>query len=404
MIRHASAVKPRIYPHDGDITPVDMDRVQSIRLGVTRPNEAVYEVGRKDELARDWSIPEATVSITQFEYGTLDAFLAFANKTGVDKVELSDFDTSKIDVVTFEKDRFGGDFVKSTWLPKLSLTGLSLNIADAEAKLERTFDFAGDDYLTLREDNKCFIYKKHTAGTGTDDEVDLSDPAPVEDPNNTGKYIFRVLRVRGAVTTELVETTDYTYSNSTKILTILSIVSGDVIKVYYTATTFGGAGNPTALNDSDDAYIKANQISVYLIDGSVTNYVYKLQSLSIASTLERISQAEIGNDEKILRETRSYATTVTLRGFVESASIDEILAGKSGQDWGILDVRKYIDTTTLIVKIYEDATKTTFKMGYKVANLKFPGKTKDVPVNDFLSVDVNLEADNLLITTNEGEL
>ena len=41
-IRHSSAVKPRLFPLCNDTDSIDMDRVQSVQIGVDRPSEQVF--------------------------------------------------------------------------------------------------------------------------------------------------------------------------------------------------------------------------------------------------------------------------------------------------------------------------------------------------------------------------
>lgn len=406
-IRHASALKPRLYPFCNDTDPIDIDRAQSVNIGVDRPNEQVYEIGRDGEMTRDFDIPEASASITQYEYGTLKEYLALANLSAKPSggLTLPDFYTARVDLVTFEKLDHDLDHELSRWLPKLALDSIGLNIGDPEARIERTFELSGDDHITLRYDNKAFIYKKFTAGSTGAVSLDVSDPAPTEDPNETGSYIFRVDEVDAVGNTvTLTEGTDWSYDSGDEEVDITAATSGYVYKVYYSSDGFGTAGNPTALNDSDDYFLKAENCEILLIDSVNTNSVAKLQSVSLTATLERINPGEIGNDEKILNEVNNRTVSVTLNGFVKSSTIEEILRDKSGQDWGILDVRDYVNTTALVIKIYRDRAKTDFAIGYKMENLVFPGVTRDTPVNDFLTKDITLEGDNLLITDDAGDL
>jgi len=410
-IRHAKANKPRLYPYNGDVNPSDMDRVQSFSGGGNQPFEELYEWGRELKMAVDFDILEATASATQLEYGEIDTYLTLANLSAMPSggLDLDDFSNAKTDIITVGKDDYNGNVEQTLWLPKMTLDSITLNIADAEARLERSFEFAGDILMRLRNDNKYFIYNKTTVESGYSAsayDITLNDPVPVEDPNHSGVYIFRVLRVRSGTTTELTLTTDYTYTSGTTTLQILSATTGDVYKVYYTSDSWGTAGDPTSLNDSDGYYIDADSVTVTLQSGTGTEVELDLlTSLNIVATLNRISEAVIGNDEKILKEVESKTVTVTLGGRVKNSTIGEILMGQAGNDWGILDAQLYKDDITLRVKVYEDETKSTFKIGYKVTDLFMTSTSQDEGnANEFLTKNVTLQSDNLLISNVIGDI
>lgn len=411
VIRHAKSAKPRIYPYNGDVAPADMDRVQSFSGGGNQPFEMLYEWGREDKMAVDFDILEATATGTQFEYGTIDTYLKLANLSALPSggLDLDDFSNSKVDIITVGKDDYEGNVEQTLWLPKLTLDSITVNIADAEARLERSFEFSGDILRRLRNDNKYFIYKKDTVSSGySADPYDivLNDPEPVEDPNHSGVYIYRVLRVRSGVTTELDLTTDYTYTSGTTTLQILLATTGDVYKVYYTSDSWGTSGDPTSLNDDDDYFIDADSVKVTLQSGSGTEVEMDLlTSLNIVATLNRIEEAVIGNDEKIIKEVESKTTTVTLGGRVKNSTIEEILMGEAGNDWGVLDAQLYKDDIKLRVYVYEDETKSTFKIGYKVTDLFMTTTTQDEGnANEFLTKGVTLQSDNLLISDVEVDI
>lgn len=410
-IRHAKANKPRLYPYNGDVNPSDMDRVQSFSGGGNQPFEELYEWGRELKMAVDFDILEATASATQLEYGEIDTYLTLANLSAMPSggLDLDDFSNAKTDIITVGKDDYNGNVEQTLWLPKMTLDSITLNIADAEARLERSFEFAGDILMRLRNDNKYFIYNKTTVESGYSTsayDITLNDPVPVEDPNHSGVYIFRVLRVRSGTTTELTLTTDYTYTSGTNTLQILSATTGDVYKVYYTSDSWGTAGDPTSLNDSDGYYIDADSVTVTLQSGTGTEVELDLlTSLNIVATLNRISEAVIGNDEKILKEVESKTVTVTLGGRVKNSTIGEILMGQAGNDWGVLDAQLYKDDITLRVKVYEDETKSTFKIGYKVTDLFMTSTSQDEGnANEFLTKNVTLQSDNLLISNVIGDI
>ena len=409
-IRHASAVKPRVYPWNDDTQPIDIDRVQSFSGGVTQPSEAVYEIGRLEKVCTDLKILEEKCSLTQLEYGEVDFYLALANVAALPSggLELSDFDASLVDIISVGKDKFGGTMEQTLWLPKLSLNSIALNIASADARIERSFDLGGDFFKILKNLNKIFMQKIYTVPSGYSASAwtqVISDPAPALDPNVASKYIQRVLRVRSGVTTELALTTDYTWTNGTTTLTVLLATSGDIIKVAYTAASFGTGGDYTALNDADLCYITADSVKVTLQSGSGTEVeLDRLTSLNLTASLNRISEGVIGMEEKLLKNVETYDVKVALNGRVKDAKIEDVLMGQAGNNWSIIDPSEFKTDLTLRVYIYEDATKSTFKMGYKVTDLSFSDTTQDAAANSFLTEGINLSSDNMLISTVEIDI
>jgi len=305
-IRHASATKPRIYPWYGNTQPVDIDRVQSFSGGVTQPSDKVYELGRLEKICTDLRILEEKCTLTQLEYGEIDFYLSLANKATMPSggLELSDFDGSLMDVISVGKDKFGGTMEQTLWLPKLSLNSITFNIANADARIERSFDLGGDFFKILKNNNKIYMQKIYTVPSGYSNSaysIVISDPAPVLDPNVASKYIQRVMRTRSGVDTELEITTNYTWTNGTTTLAVLGSTSGDVLKVVYTASGFGTGGDYTSQNDADLCYISADSVTVTLQSGVGTEVeLDRLTSLNIAATLNRISEGVIGLEEKLL--------------------------------------------------------------------------------------------------------
>jgi hypothetical protein len=409
-IRHASATKPRIYPWNGDTQPIDIDRVQAFSGGVNQPSELVYELGRKDKVCTDLKILEESCSLTQLEYGEIDFYLALANQATLPSggLQLSDFDDSLVDIISVGKDKFGGTMEQTLWLPKLSLNALTFNIANADSRIERTFDLGGDFFKILKNTNKIYMQKIYTVPSGYSAApyaIVISDPAPVLDPNVASKYIQRVLRVRSGVTTELAVTTDYTWTNGTTTLSVLLATSGDILKVVYTAASFGTGGDYTSLNDADLCYINADSVKVTLQSGVGTEVeLDRLTSMNINASLKRISEAVIGLEEKLLKNVESYDVKVTLDGRVKNAPIEDVLMGHAGVSWGIIDPNEFKTDLVLRVYVYEDATKTTFKMGYKVTGLAFTDTKEDANANAFWTEGINLSSDNLLISSVEIDI
>jgi hypothetical protein len=409
-IRHASATKPRIIPWNGDTQPIDIDRVQSFSGGITQPSENVYELGRLEKICTDLKILEERCSLTQLEYGEVDFYLSLANKSVLPSggLKLSDFDDSLVDIISVGKDKFDGVMEQTLWLPKLSLNSLTFNIANADSRIDRSFELGGDFFKILKNNNKIYIQKIDTVPSGYSAApyaIILSDPAPVVDPNVANKYMQRVIRVRAGVTTELNVTTDYTYTNGTTTLSILSATTGDILKIVYTASSFGTAGDYTSLNDADLCYITADSVAVTLQSGAGTEVALdRLTSLNIAATLNRISEGVIGLEEKLLKNVESYDVKVALNGRVKDAKIEEVLMGQAGNNWGIIDPNEFKTDLILRVKVYEDSSKSVFKLGYKVTGLSFADSTQDATANAFWTEGINLNSDNLLISDVEGDI
>jgi hypothetical protein len=407
-IIHASATKPVVNPWYGATLMQDIDRAQSISGGVNQPSELVYEIGRKDKVCTDLKILEETCALTQLEYGEIDFYLALANKTALPSggLQLSDFDDALVDIITVNKDKFAGTVEQTLWLPKLSLNSIALNIANADSRLERSFDLGGDFFKIIKNNNKIYIQKTVTVPSGYSAApyaITLADPAPVVDPNVAGKYIQRIIRVRSGVSTELELTTDYTFTAPT--LSVLLATSGDVLKIVYTAASFGTAGDYTSLNDADLCYISADSVKITLQSGIGTEVeLDRLTGFNIAASLKRISEAVIGLEEKLLKNVESYDVKVALNGRVKDAKIEDVLMGQAGNNWGIIDPNEFKTDVVCRVYIYEDATKSTFKIGYKVTGLAFADTKQDVNANAFWTEGINLSSDNLLISDVEGDI
>jgi len=290
----------------------------------------------------------------------------------------------------------------------MTLMGFGINSADPDAKLERTFDFGGDTYKTLYAGRKAFCYTDHTVASGdfvSGDTYmfDLSSYPPVINQDDS-TYFFRVSRETSGVVSELVSGTDYSYDSTNKYLYIDGCVVGDILKVTYCGATAVESASVWSKNIIDLNFLKANSITAYLVDGAVNRRVYKLESWGIGVTLDIERVKEQGNKNEILRRVRDKDVTVTMRGKVYSASFDEILRGKAGTDWGIIDISRFVDTIGFMVKCYSDSDKGTFKIGYEASNLKYPSRDTDIPVNDFLARDITLEGDELTITNDESQL
>lgn len=407
IIRHASAVKPRSIPVVADVSPDDWDRVQTFNPAVSQPKEKVYELGRLDHMDFDKGTLEATLSITQLEYGTLASILQAAGLSAnpTAGVALNDYDDARTDFYLPGKTEYNGTVEQTLWLQKMSLDSFNLAI-NAEERLVRTFNFSGEYAKILREGNKYLIFTEDDAPSGTSGNyvIDVSDPAPVEDPNNAGVYILQLYRIRSGVATELDLTTDYTYNNGTKEITILAAEAQDNFRIWYSAASYGSGGDPTSLNDVDDYYLSAENVTVEIYDGTHTKVeLTKLTSLTVDATLNRIEESVIGSIEKVLKDVESYDVTCSFDGFVKNSSIEEVLMLQAGQSWGIIDFT-LLGAVSVSIKVYEENTKSTFLLGYKMTNLEFDSESQTYNANEFAANPISLTGSNLIVSTDESDI
>jgi hypothetical protein len=406
-IRHASAFKPISVAELHAIDKDNWDRVQTFNAATTQPEEKLYELGRKAKMATDKGTFQTTLSMTQFEYGTIDSFLQLSGLSALPSggFELSDFDDPRTDFISPGKDQYGGTVEQTLWVEDMALTSFGLTI-NADDQIERSFEFTGEYAKIAREGNKYVIFTTDDAPSGTSGSytIDVSDPAPVVDPNNAGEYILKLYRIRSGVATELDLTTDYTYSNSTKLITILSALASDHYRIWYTAASYGSAGDPEALNNSDRYYLPSENVTITIDDGVHTAVeLTKITSFSLTASLNRTDQAVVGSTTK-LKDTESYDVSISIDQLVKNYPIEEALMGQAGQSWGIIDYTAF-DEVDVVVKIYTTSAKSVFLIGYKVPSATFAdGTPANYNANAFGSNPNTLNSDELIISTTEGDL
>jgi hypothetical protein len=395
---HASSYKPKYFPFGGTGVPAEIDRLQDMRATPTLNRTKIQEIGREEIV--DWKkgIPSVSLTLKQLEYGSIEFFQKLANVSS-SKVEFTDFKTSQGDIAGYKTDD-SGTFLSTIWYPNLRLSNFSFNIGDPEALIERNFTLVGEDEITLQNNNKYFIYKTTSPTDGTNQTITISDPVVVTDPDNSGKYIFKVIRVRAGVTTELTYGTDWTCNGSAITLVGTSYAS-DVIKYYYSASSYISGTEPFVENNTDLAGISADSVSIYLIDSG--NYLHKLQSVSGDITFTRQDNKEIGSDSVVQRGVKETVTKLTLGRLLETWTIEEVLRGVSGLNFGKIDIRKYSDNLALLVLMYSDSTKTTFKMGYKFSGLSPTEGETSITVNDYVNRNVTLEGETGYISSNSSD-
>lgn len=418
---HFTKYNPNIFPWKSSLCQLSVPRVQSIDKSTALGFEKKKEVGRSTNdgvVGSKKTTPAVTLGISETEYGSIDLFKYLAGKDST-SLDLDDFTGNALEFVSYLTDD-NDTFIGSKWYSNMRLNGFGVSAGDPDSELERSVDLVGEKDRTLQEDNKYFIWKCEdeiesgasglsSAGTW---EISVSNPDAVQDPDTTAsavedRYILIVVRDRDGEVTKLVQGTDYTYSSITKILSVLNCEVGDIIKYGYSATTQGTQTLWTD-NDSDPASISADSVEIYLYIPSagkpgVADYVYRLQSGSLDVSFDRLDVKEWGNKDVVLRGIKSKTVTIGLGRFAISNAIEEVLRG-AGADYGILDVEQFATNIKWVMKIYEDNTKSTFKLGFKATGLSPTGLDHAIAVDDYKTIDNTLEGEALLITSVEADL
>lgn len=407
-IRHSRSVSPWFIPNKGG-SASDLHGITNITGGSSVDSTDVFVVGKSDKCATDKAIPQATIAVKQLERGEIESYLTLANLADepVGGLDLLDFSNALVDVALYERANFDGTIEQTNWFPKMAISSLTLDIADPEARIERSFDLTGDNEHQLNYDNKILIHKVDTAPSGTSGsyQIDLTSVGiPATDPNNSGAYMLRVDRTRDDETETLDLGTDYTYNTSGEVLTITSAEGDDVYNIYFSSDAFGIDGDPTSVDSASPCFLKADSVTVLISDTDEELELDLLTSLSIKATINRIDEGVIGNDEKILKEISDTPVDVSLSGRVKDSTILEAFMGHLNDSWGVTDVKLFLDTVRITVKIYSDATKDTFLIGYQTTGLSFKSDSQDFTANEFGTLDVSASSTNLLITTTEADL
>jgi len=408
VIRHSSAFKPITVPERADVAMDNWDRVQSYSVSVNQPQEKLYELGRLEKMATDKEKLEVSVSITQYEYGNMSSYLQIAGLSVMPSggLDLEDFDDGRMDFISPGKTAFGGTVEQTLWVERLSLDSLNINI-NADERLERSFELSGNFCKIAREGNKYVIFVSNDAPSGTSGSYDivLNDPAPVVNPNVASNYILKVYRIRAGVAVELNETTDYTWTNGSTTLNIIAGLASDNYRIWFTAASYGTAGDPEVVNDTDKFFLDASNVTVTVDDGTNSAVeLDKLTSLSISTTLNRIGEGAIGTSENLFNDVESYDVSVDLGGFVKNYPIQEALMTQAGQSWGIIDYAEMSEVKVL-VKVFATSAKSTFVIGYVVDGCELADDSPaEFSANEFGSATVTLNSDNLKISTTEGDI
>ena len=394
---HAKYVKPRIFPWNSARDPEQIDRSQDIGGDLTLNREKVYEIGRDGLLGYRQKTPSFTYSMTQFEYGSMAFWYDLANKVtpvGIPYyVTLEDLKETKFDIVAFLTDD-DTTFRGSIWFPKLRVNGFSLNIADPDAIIERKFDLIGEDYKML--DGKYFAYNTHVASGAT--EVITLSPVAVEWAS--GDYIFRVLRVRSGVVSELTEGVGADqWSYAAGDVTVTTCVVADIIKIYYESAT--AYTTTWANNDVDPDLLLAEYAEIYMKVGTGTR-IYRLQTVGIDVKFDRADYKEIGNSEVVQTGVKNKTVTITLNRYSTDFALEDILA--SDTTYPFIDPLNFAENIQLMVKIFKEKSHTNFKIGYLMNNISPTTLGTKQAIEDYNQRTNALEADNLKISSEESEI
>lgn len=399
---HAKLCQPRIFPHNSARAPEQIDRAQDISGNLTINQTKLYEIGRDGKLGVRKESPSLSYSMTQFEYGSMSFWYALANMEDPasggldDSIDLDDIKSTTFDITAYMTDD-DATFRGTMWFPKLRVNGFSLNIGDPDATVERSFDFVGEDFKIL--DGKYFAYKTDTVLAPGDGTVTL-DPVAVE--YASGDYIFRVLRIRAGVCTELLEDVGAganTWSYSAPTVTVKTCETSDILKVYYESST--AYDTLWADNDVDSDALFAEACEIYMKVGTGTR-IYRLQSVGIDVAFERQDWKEIGNKEVVQRGVKSKTVTVALNRFNEGFSLEDILA--TDTTYPYIDPREFSESIQLMVKIFTDSTHETFAMGYLITGLSPTALGTSQAIEDYNQLTNSLESDNLKISSDESEI
>lgn len=396
---HSKYFRPRIFPWNSERSPEQIDRSQNIGGDLSLNREKTHEIGRDGLLGYRKQTPSFSYSMTQYEYGSMDFWRSLANienpESGDDTyIELTDLRTKKSDIAAFLTD--DDDTFRGTVLfPKLRVNGFSLNIGDPDAIIERSFDLVGERYELF--ESKYFAYNTDTVESGETIKTITLSPVAIE--YASGTYVYRVLRIRSGVVTELLEDSSSPYADNTWRYSAGDVIiqtceTGDVIKIYYAADT--AYTTVWTDNDVDSDLLLAEYAEIRMKVGSDSR-IYRLQSVGLDGSFDRADYKEVGNSEIVQTGATSKAVTIALNRFAEDMSLEQILAGDGTYPY--IDPREFAENIQLQVLIYGEKEHTNFKIGYYINNISpvSIGTTQDVEA--YNERTCTLESDNLKISS-----
>ena len=403
---HSKLCQPRIFPHNSARAPEQINRAQDIGGDLTLSQDKLYEIGRDGKLGVKKNTPSLAYPLTQYEYGSMDFWYALANiadpaSGGLDEsIELEDLTSTMCEISAYLTDD-DNTFKGTIWFPKLRVAGFSINIGDPNAIVQRKFNLVGEDFKILPA--KYFAYDDLVV-SGTGEKTLTLSPVAIE--YASGKYVFKVLRVRGTVVTELVEDSTSTYdANSWRYsagdVIVQTCEAGDIIKAYYpSATAYTTLWTD---NDVDPDALFAEDCAIYMKVGTSTK-IYRLQSVGIDVTLDRTDYKEIGNTEVVQTGVKGKTVTVKLDRYNEGFSLEALLNNDSGT-YPYIDPRKFVDTIQLRVEVYKKVLGvSTFAMGYLIKELSPTALGTSQAVEEYNKMTNTLESDQIKISSDLTEL
>jgi len=415
---HSRFVKCRTFPWKGRV-PEQQDRLQNISGDLTLNREKINEIGRETG-AVGYRKKPGTLSYkaTQLEYGSMDFFRALANKVDPESgesapettVTLDDISDTRVEMAAFLTDE-NDNFIGTIYLPNLRVNGFTINIADPEASIQRTFDLVSEKYMILDVDTEIggyLAYVTDIAEAGTiETPVDFDvvcSPDPVEYAD--GDYIFRVVRIRSDEETSLIEdptevdADTWSYDAPSKTVTIKDCLIADEVRIWY-ENSDAPYDTLWANNGDDPDVLLAEYCEIY-IKVSDSSRVYRLQTLGIDVKLTRADFKEIGNSEVVLTGAKEKVVTISLDRFAQDFSLEKILADVTG--YPCVDPTEFADTIQIMVKIYKEKEHENFAIGYLMKNLSPTTLGFSHAVEDYQKTTNALVGDFLVVSDNEDDI
>ena len=416
-LRHANRSRVKVFPHKNGRAKGQIDRLQEMSADMTSNRVKINELGRVDLVDWQKQTPEVTVSMRQFEYGSLETWNLLSNSATDDTVvDFNDFKNSMVDLAVFSWN--DDDTFKSTiWLEDQKVTGFSFNIGDPEAIIERTLNLKGEKLKELQGNNKYLVQIRETieSGEAGDHTITIGAgdyanyPDPVANPDSSSgdtDYILKVIHYdSSAGTTDEADngtsTGEWDYDSGTKVITFYGAGADDVYLVFYSATTYVTAEDVWTDNDGDLSHCEADSVTVLL--RTVNGTVYRAQNVSVDVSFEREDVREIGNAYPVAEGVRDKTVRITIDKILENLTEEENLVAQSA-DYGIIDIDDFTDEITMVIKVYSDSTKATFKVGYEFSSLAVEGESYNVAVNDYSKKTFTLVGQEGFITNDDTEL
>ena len=130
----------------------------------------------------------------------------------------------------------------------------------------------------------------------------------------------------------------------------------------------------------------------------------RLSSLTLTATLNRIDENVLGNDERVLREIEDTPVTLDLSGRIKNWFGEKAFMNQLADTDVISSVKDFNENIKVTVKIYNNANKDTFLIGYQVSGLSYTDGSFSATANEFSTMDISAESDDILITANQANL